>query len=54
MGITWLGGKNLDEAIVDQIIIPNLQQNFAIDGVLSDVTQKGNFKKCSKILCRRG
>jgi molecular chaperone DnaK len=25
-GDNWLGGKNLDEAIVDQIIIPNLQQ----------------------------
>ena len=35
-GDNWLGGKNLDEAIVDQIIIPNLQQNYAIDSVLDD------------------
>jgi molecular chaperone DnaK len=38
-GDNWLGGKNLDEAIVDQIIIPNLQQNYAIDSVLN-VTHK--------------
>lgn len=38
-GDNWLGGKNLDEAIVDQIIIPNLQQNYVIDSVL-EVTEK--------------
>ncbi len=35
-GDNWLGGKNLDEAIVDQIIIPNLQEKFAIENVLED------------------
>jgi molecular chaperone DnaK len=39
-GDNWLGGKNLDEAIVDQIIIPNLQQNFAIENVLGDSVKK--------------
>ena len=39
-GDNWLGGKNLDEAIVDQIIIPNLQENFAIDFVLDDPDKK--------------
>jgi molecular chaperone DnaK len=39
-GDAWLGGKNLDEAIVDQIIIPNLQQNYAIDSVLEDADKK--------------
>ena len=47
-GDAWLGGKNLDEAIVDQIIIPNLQQNFAIDGILSDVTQKEVLRNAVK------
>ncbi|MDR1601557.1 MAG: Hsp70 family protein [Tannerella sp.] len=35
-GDNWLGGKNLDEAIVDQIILPHLQKNFAIEGILND------------------
>ncbi len=39
-GDNWLGGKNLDEAIVDQIIIPNLQQNFSIESVLEDTDKK--------------
>ncbi len=39
-GDNWLGGKNLDDAIVDQILIPNLQQNFAIEKILADSTQK--------------
>jgi molecular chaperone DnaK len=47
-GDNWLGGKNLDEAIVDQIIIPNLQQNFAIDGILADVTQKEVLRNAVK------
>lgn len=39
-GDNWLGGKNLDEAIVDQIIIPNLKENFAIDFVLNDPNKR--------------
>jgi molecular chaperone DnaK len=39
-GDNWLGGKNLDEAIVDNIIIPYLQQNYAIDFVINDSTKK--------------
>jgi molecular chaperone DnaK len=39
-GDAWLGGKNLDEAIVDQIIIPNLQEKFAIESVLDDSVKK--------------
>ena len=39
-GDAWLGGKNLDEAIVDQIIIPNLQEKFAIDSVLDDSVKR--------------
>lgn len=39
-GDAWLGGKNLDEAIVDQIIIPNLQEKFAIDNVLDDSVKR--------------
>jgi molecular chaperone DnaK len=39
-GDNWLGGKNLDEAIVDNLIIPYLQQNYAIDFVTNDSTKK--------------
>lgn len=39
-GDNWLGGKNLDEAIVDNIIIPYLQENYAIDFVIDDSTKK--------------
>ena len=35
-GNNFLGGKNLDEAIVDKIIIPYLKNSFVIDELLSD------------------
>lgn len=39
-GDNWLGGKNLDDAIVDQIIIPNLAEKFAIESILDDSVKK--------------
>lgn len=47
-GDNWLGGKNLDEAIVDQIIIPNLQQNYSIDSVLDDTDKKEILRNAVK------
>jgi len=35
-GDIYLGGKNIDEAIVDKIIIPYLKNRFAVDEFLSD------------------
>ncbi|MEY2792057.1 MAG: hypothetical protein RJA76_49 [Bacteroidota bacterium] len=35
-GDNWLGGKNLDNAIVDELIIPYLKNNYAIDFVIKD------------------
>jgi molecular chaperone DnaK len=35
-GDNWLGGKNLDEAIVDRIILPYLQKTYSIEGILND------------------
>ena len=32
----WLGGKNLDETIVDQIIIPYLQKEYHIESILNN------------------
>jgi len=35
-GDNYLGGKNLDFAIVDEIILPYIKQNFVIDSILAD------------------
>ena len=35
-GDNFLGGKNLDYAIVDEIIIPYIKENFAINSIMSD------------------
>lgn len=35
-GDNYLGGKNLDYAIVDNIIIPYLKDNYTIDGIMAD------------------
>lgn len=47
-GDNWLGGKNLDEAIIDKIIIPNLKENFAIDFVLDDPAKKEILRSAVK------
>jgi len=47
-GDNWLGGKNLDEAIVDQIIIPYLQKNYAIDNIISDTDKKEILRNAVK------
>jgi molecular chaperone DnaK len=47
-GDNWLGGKNLDEAIVDKIIIPNLQQKYAIDSVLEDTDKRDILRNALK------
>ena len=47
-GDSWLGGKNLDEAIVDQIIIPNLQQNYVINSVLEDSDKREILRNAVK------
>jgi len=39
-GDNYLGGKNLDYAIVDEIIIPYIRENFVIDSIVADETKK--------------
>ena len=39
-GDNYLGGKNLDYAIVDGIIIPYLKQNYAVDGIYANPDTK--------------
>ncbi len=47
-GDNYLGGKNLDYAIVDKIIIPYLQENFTIDGYLTDSQKKEVLRDAMK------
>jgi molecular chaperone DnaK len=43
-GDNYLGGKNLDYAIVDQLIIPHIQEKFSIDDLLSDDIKKEEYR----------
>ncbi|MDR0754487.1 MAG: Hsp70 family protein, partial [Prevotellaceae bacterium] len=47
-GDNWLGGKNLDEAIVDKIIIPHLQNAFSIDFILKNNDNKQMLRFAAK------
>lgn len=47
-GDNYLGGKNLDYAIVDNIIISYLQENYAIDGYLQDEEKKEVLRDAMK------
>lgn len=47
-GDNHLGGKNLDFAIVDEIILPYIQENFVIDSVLADDTKKQILRNAMK------
>jgi molecular chaperone DnaK len=47
-GDKWLGGKNIDEAIVDQIIIPYLQENYALDSILEDSEKREILRNAVK------
>ena len=44
-GDNYLGGKNLDYAIVDEIIIPYFQENFVIDSILADEKKEKYCKR---------
>lgn len=47
-GDNWLGGKNIDEAIVDQLIVPYLEANYTIDSILDDITKKDILRNAVK------
>lgn len=47
-GDNYLGGKNLDYAIVDDIILPYIQDNFAIDSILADDGKKQILRNAMK------
>jgi len=47
-GDNYLGGKNLDLAIVDEIILPYLEDNFSIDSILQDDDKKQMLRNAMK------
>ena len=49
-GDNYLGGKNLDYAIVDNIIIPYLQRNFVLDETLNNKEKKELLRDAMKTL----
>ena len=48
-GDNWLGGKNLDQAIVDEIMIPYLKENYAIETYLNDEGKSSLLKEALKV-----
>lgn len=47
-GDNYLGGKNLDYAIVDELIIPHIREGFLIDEILDDDNKKSEFRSALK------
>lgn len=47
-GDNYLGGKNLDFAIVDEIILPYIKENFVIDSILEDDNKKQILRNAMK------
>lgn len=47
-GDNYLGGKNLDYAIVDNILIPYLRENYAVEGYLQDAEKKEVLRDAMK------
>lgn len=48
-GDNWLGGKNLDNAIVDGILLPYIKENYVIDSYLNDENKKSILKEALKV-----
>lgn len=47
-GDNYLGGKDLDAAIVESIIVPYLKDNYAIDGILADKEKNAVLRDAMK------
>ncbi|MBC8185737.1 Hsp70 family protein [candidate division KSB1 bacterium] len=52
-GDNHLGGKNLDLAIVDEIIIPYLEENYSIDNILANDERKNLLRNAVKRFAER-
>lgn len=47
-GDNYLGGKNLDFAIVDEVVIPYLNKNYAMESILDDEQRKEQLRNAWK------
>ena len=47
-GDNYLGGKDLDEAIVDKVILPRLQTEYDLNGILNDPERNIIFREALK------
>ena len=47
-GDNYLGGKNLDLAVVDEILIPHIQKSFSINKILEDDDTKAKYRDALK------
>ena len=47
-GDNHLGGKNLDYAVVDEVIIPYLRENYSIDGIMGDAAKREILRDAMK------
>jgi len=47
-GDNYLGGKNLDYAIVEEIMLPHIKENYSIDNILGDNKSSQKFKDALK------
>jgi len=47
-GDNYLGGKNLDMAIVDEIILPYLEEEYVMDSILEDDSKKQILQEAMK------
>ena len=47
-GDNYLGGKNLDYVIVDEIIIPHIKENFTVDELISDDNKNAEYRSALK------
>src|SRR5699024_11339295 len=47
-GDNHLGGKNIDEALVEKIFLPYLKERYSIDSILTDEHRLNAFKEMWK------
>lgn len=52
-GDNYLGGKNLDYAVVDEIIIPYLRDNYVIDEIMANDKKKKILREALKIFAEK-
>lgn len=52
-GDNWLGGKNLDNAIVDGILMPYLQENYSIESYINNELKNGLLKDALKVVAEQ-